>query len=172
MISDEYRQMNADLHEQKPMYGMSGRKWAPTVMALREKYDTVSVLDYGCGKGSLGKEIPGGVTNYDPAIKEFSRPPKPHNIVVCTDVLEHVEPQHLSAVLGHISELTRKVALLVVATRPARKTLPDGRNCHLIIRSAGWWVDMIDIFMHIEQVNIHKANGDLIIFAKPREESK
>ena len=50
-----------------------------------------------------------------------------------------VEPEHLDAVLADIHGLARKGAFLVVSTRRARATLPDGRNAHLIVMARGWW---------------------------------
>ena len=61
-------------------------------------------------------------------------------MVACTDVLEHIEPDCLDHVLDHLCELAENVAFLVVATAPAQKTLADGRNAHLIVESARWWL--------------------------------
>jgi hypothetical protein len=36
--------------------------------------------------------------------------------------------------------LIRKVGLISVSTRLARKILPDGRNAHLIVEEAEWWL--------------------------------
>jgi len=54
-------------------------------------------------------------------------------------VLEHVEPDLLDNVLAHISSLTRHYAFLNIATVAALKTLPDGRNAHLIVEPPEWW---------------------------------
>jgi len=32
------------------------------------------------------------------------------------------------------------MAFLVIATRPAAKKLADGRNAHLIVEPASWWL--------------------------------
>ena len=36
-------------------------------------------------------------------------------------------------------DLCNVVAYMVAATRPAKKTLPDGRNTHLIVENRDWW---------------------------------
>jgi hypothetical protein len=64
-------------------------------------------------------------------------------MVVCTDVLEHIEPEHLDAVLRHVCSLAKKAVFLQIATRPAKKCLPDGRNAHLTVQSAEWWLAKI-----------------------------
>jgi hypothetical protein len=102
------------------------------------------VLDYGCGKQTLARALPGiAVRGYDPAFTELSATPTPADLVVCGDVLEHVEPAHLDAVLDDLMRCTKRMALLVVATRPARKTLPDGRNAHLSRMPANRWMELI-----------------------------
>jgi hypothetical protein len=62
------------------------------------------------------------------------------DLVVCTDVLEHVEPELLDTVLRHLRSLARKAVFVVIATRPSNKTLSDGRNAHLIVETAEWWI--------------------------------
>lgn len=99
---------------------------------LRASYG--AVLDYGCGKGTLSR-----VTGYDPAIVGKDGLPEPHPVVVCLDVLEHVEPELMVSVLDHLQALAQEVVFIVIATGPAQKVLPDGRNAHLIQESAGWW---------------------------------
>jgi 2-polyprenyl-3-methyl-5-hydroxy-6-metoxy-1,4-benzoquinol methylase len=91
-------------------------------------------------QGSLKKALnPHRVQEYDPGIKGKDILPKPVDVVVCTDVLEHVEPKALNSVLDHIVKLTGYMAYIVVATRPANMILPSGRNAHLIIQDAEWW---------------------------------
>ena len=65
------------------------------------------------------------------------------DMVVCTDVLEHVEPAKLDAVLDHIWRLTGRVAYFVIDTRPANAILPDGRNAHLSLHDHWWWIDKL-----------------------------
>jgi S-adenosylmethionine:diacylglycerol 3-amino-3-carboxypropyl transferase len=84
------------------------------------------------------------------------KPPEPHDIVVCTDVLEHIEPDCLDDVLADIRRCTKKAALLVVATRPAMKTLSDGRNAHLIQEDFKWWEP------HIEKAGFRVLQGHAV----------
>lgn len=135
LITEQYRQLNARLHEDRPDYGSYGHRWA---RQIRDVAGDGTILDYGCGKATLSRELP-NVVNYDPAIPEHAAEPVPADVVVCTDVLEHVEPECLDAVLDHIKALARRTVFLVVSTRPARKTLADGRNAHLIVQHSEWW---------------------------------
>lgn len=144
-MSEDYRLQNAALHRDKPSYGAGGRRLAKEIIALANRKGCKSILDYGCGKATLSMAMPGwDVRNYDPAIPEYNSSPIPADLVVCLDVLEHVEPDCLDAVLDHVRGLMKSLGLFVIATRPARKRLPDGRNAHLIVESADWWRSKIE----------------------------
>ena len=113
-----------------PPAGRDGRRLAP---------DGRTLLDYGAGKGTLALAMPDvPVRNYDPVT--FPDDPDPADFVACLDVLEHIEPECLKAVLWHLRSKVLKAGFLTIATRPAKKILPDGRNAHLIIKPAEWWL--------------------------------
>ncbi|NIV37196.1 MAG: hypothetical protein GWN58_49560, partial [Anaerolineae bacterium] len=134
LITDAYRELNTRLHESNPNYGTSGHKWAKHIGSLAGALETNEILDYGCGKQTLANALPQfTVHGYDPAIEGLDEPPEPHDLVVCGDVLEHIEPECLDDVLDDLKRVTRGTLFLVVATRPASKTLADGRNAHLIV---------------------------------------
>lgn len=145
LISSAYRDEQRTLHAAPKGYGGKGGKWAPPVAALVARFAATSVLDYGCGRGSLTKalralDLPGlRVDEYDPAIDGKHRLPVFADLVACTDVLEHIEPARLDAVLKHLHVLARKAVFLVVALDESNKTLSDGRNAHLILESPAWW---------------------------------
>ncbi len=80
-----------------------------------------SVLDYGCGKGTLAEAVSFEIREYDPAIAGKDENPLPADLVICTDALEHIEPEYLDAVLVHIASLTRMAAFFVVHTGRAQK---------------------------------------------------
>lgn len=145
LISPHYRDEQRALHASPRGYGGKGSKWAGTVDALIQALDATSVLDYGCGQGTLAaalrvRNLPSvRIAEYDPAIPGKDALPLFADLVVCTDVLEHIEPDRLSTVLAHLRMLARKAVFLVVNLREANKVLSDGRNAHLIIESAAWW---------------------------------
>lgn len=143
LISPGYREQNRALHLTRPTYGANGRRYLPDIEPLVLRYGPIcQVLDYGCGKGTLKpafeRRFPFiAFRNYDPVT--FPGEPMPADMVICTDVLEHIEPACLDSVLSHIELLAGKIVFATIATRPANKTLPDGRNAHLIQESAEWW---------------------------------
>jgi len=148
-ISAAYVDMQKELHARPRGYGGKGDKWAPAVAALVAEHGFTSVLDYGCGQGRLALALRSltpsvvRIDEYDPAIPGKDGHPHFADLVVCTDVLEHVEPDRLSNVLAHLQTLARKAVFVVIATRPSNKTLPDGRNAHLIIEPDAWWYEAV-----------------------------
>jgi hypothetical protein len=149
LISDDYLAQQKVLHLLPQGYGGKGGKWADAVAWLCKQFECWSVLDYGCGQGSLKRKlddlgVPFSVREYDPAIDGKDASPTFADLVVCTDVLEHIELDRLRAVMNHIHGLARKVILLSVALDPANKTLSDGRNAHLIQKPPAWWEARID----------------------------
>ena len=64
-------------------------------------------------------------------------------MVTCTDVLEHIEPKYIDNVLLHLFLLSDRIIFLNINTREANKTLPDGRNAHLIVQKGDWWIKKI-----------------------------
>lgn len=155
LISEAYRAQNVQLHVERPDYGTSGAKAAGLVDATLRRFGCRSLLDYGCGKQLLvaALRLPAAieVQQYDPAIPGLEADPLPADCVACTDVLEHVEPDCLDAVLDHLRSLALRCVVLLVATREAKKTLPDGRNAHLLVRPMAWWLPQLmarwDVFM-------------------------
>lgn len=151
LISPEYAALNAEMHTRKPQYGTSGSRWAGQVAELALNIGASSILDYGAGKGSLAAALPQhfDILEYDPAIPGKEIKPLRADIVVCGDVLEHIEPDCLYDVLDDIRGIARKAVFLVVATGPASKHLPDGRNAHLIVEPASWWLRKIIDRWHV-----------------------
>lgn len=160
LISDAYRDEQRRLHQAPRGYGGGGAKWAPIVRQLAATYRCTDVLDYGCGQGTLAAalrderfndllslepgtyvDLPPALTvrEYDPAIPGKDAAPQMADLVVCTDVLEHVESSRIYAVAGHLATLTRRVLLVAVALAPSNKQLSDGRNAHILLRSPEWW---------------------------------
>jgi 2-polyprenyl-3-methyl-5-hydroxy-6-metoxy-1,4-benzoquinol methylase len=141
LISNEYCRLNEQLHTSNEHYGVSGKRHAAFVYQMAQNLNTTDILDYGCGKSTLARNLPFTIQQYDPAVSKYAAMPEPADIVVCTDVLEHIEPELIDNVLAHLQKLTKKAGFFTVATRPAKKILADGRNAHLIIQPANWWLD-------------------------------
>ena len=186
LISDSYRELNRQLHEQNGKYGVmrdtgdmnEADAVTASIIDVARNNKMKSILDYGCGKGMfkqaasrLAPDLT--VTEYDPAIPGKDALPEPADLVLCLDVLEHIEPALLDAVLRHIRSVTIKGALLRPSLVPALKTLQDGRNAHLIVEAPGWWQGKVSRYFNVisTQSRLDKLNRlaaiDLVCTPKP-----
>lgn len=174
--SEAYRALQAEM---APEYEGAGRVYAPRVylMAsqLTKMFGALSILDYGCGKRALQKEMAEryvaleGLTFRGYNLDDPD--PEPADLVTCTDVMEHVEPECVAAVLDHIQSLARRNVFLAIDTKPAVKNLPDGRNAHICLQPAAYWDGQVKKrFIVVEN---YKRGSTLIYIGQsfPKEQS-
>lgn len=140
LISESYRQMLFRMHKKNRSFGCGSKRRKEYIKSLGFE----DILDYGCGKGKLGLG-----RKYDPAIPEFSDDPDPADLIVCTDVLEHIEPECLDNVLRHMKAKMKKSGYFTIACRPAAKKLPNGENAHLIIQPPEWWINKLSKYFRV-----------------------
>jgi len=165
LISKKYIKLNNKLHETNLLYGTSTIKYEKIILKIINDYNITEMIDYGCGKQLAKKFLPKNVSYYpyDPAFPELSLIPLPKDFLICTDVLEHIEPKYLDNVLFNICNLTNKICFLTIALRKASKTLPDGRNAHLIVKNKDFWLDKINtIFDKFNIINTEYKENDFI----------
>lgn len=150
LISDEYIRLNSELHSRDNKFGGRVYKWLVDVLALIKSLDIKSVLDYGAGKGMLKiglsrykKIYKFKFSEYDPAVSGKEKLPKPAELVVCTDVLEHVEPNCLKNVFHHVFDLTERYAFVTIALRKGKKKLANGQFAHINLHSKEEWDDLL-----------------------------
>ena len=156
LINDSYKLQLQNMHTNPKMFA-NGTSKLQIVEPFLEKYNPCSVLDFGCSHGALIKAIQDNfsieVSGYDPGVPEYeSLPSVPFDCLVSTDVLEHVEPEMINDTLKTINDIFTVSAFLLIASYPAKKYLPDGRNAHLIIESFEWWKSKLETFV----------NGDIV----------
>lgn len=152
MITDEYKQMLQGEHEKR-----SDKKWGTTGARnfgdyvkrfLEQRRGQIkSVLDFGAGQCSLEKYVKDNAidvrvhwVNYDPGIPGIDEiPERKFDLIVSSDVLEHVEPAQIGDVVKWMKEHAEKAMFHHIACDPAGLILPDGRNAHLICQKLDWW---------------------------------
>lgn len=167
LISPEYRILQADYHKECDHWGSSGQHWATDVLDFIIKNSALSVIDYGCGKNTLYEtvknDIPEDVSwcSYDPCVEAFDAEPPVSDLVISTDVLEHVEPELVENVLDDIAAKCTTGAFLVIFTHPAKHLLPDGSNCHKICKGEGYWRPLLE--ERFKVVGITKGGADELI---------
>jgi len=164
MYSQEYLTQLKHLHAAKDRpRGFGGKvKDLGEFHKFFASWNVKTALDYGCGKGAILAHLKDLYPDtqwvgYDPAVSMFAVQLKnTFDCVFCNDVLEHIEPHYLDAVLSDIFRLAERNVWLRIDTKPARKKLIDGRNAHLIIENKDWWdkkLKMFDWTIEYSQLN-------------------
>ncbi len=131
------------LHAVNPSYGRTGLRLRPFIEPLIESAAAHRILDFGCGKGVLGKRLQVSrsldVHLYDPYVSEFSAMPgDAFDMVLCTDVLEHIPEEALDPLLSEVADYAER-AVFVISLTFADQLLPNGDNAHCTIRPKEWW---------------------------------
>ena len=149
------------LHQEEGKFkGISLVPLVPTLMSLVKENDCKTLLDYGCGKAipydkDRCKEVDlrhpiqklcnlKSFDLYDPAYEKYSTlPNKKYDIVVCTDVLEHIAEQDIDYVLTEILSHSKKIVFLNISCQPALKHFKEGKfkgkNVHISVFDPSWW---------------------------------
>jgi len=119
-----------------------------------------NILDYGCGTavhwtkrvvdGKSLTEILGdklvGFRRYDPYHEPFSsKPTGKYDIVICSDVMEHVPIDDVSGVLRDINGYINKgLALFTISTKPSKNSFISGENIHITLLPKDEWIKILD----------------------------
>ena len=155
LITDAYKTQLRAEHGGKSKWGSTAHKRVgrSVVALLAEHSDLTSVLDYGAGKSTLEDYVQARVarslnwTNYDPGMLGLdSVPTGQYDLVVTSDVLEHVEPECVEDTLELLGRLTRKVMHNNIPCTLTGKTFASGpykgKDLHLTIKTPDEWRQM------------------------------
>lgn len=124
------------------------------VFNLIKENNVKNILDYGCGKAKFhsilfnNKKVPGSpmgidITPYDPAVPEFAnKPTGQYDLVLCVDVMEHVQEDKVEEVLKDIFTFSNRV-FLTITCYAATQTLVNGKNAHYTIKEPDWWKEKL-----------------------------
>ena len=149
------------LHQEEGKFkGISLVPLVPTLMSLVKENNCKTLLDYGCGKAipydkDRCKEVDlrhpiqklcnlKSFDLYDPAYEKYSKlSKKKYDIVICTDVLEHIAEQDINYVLTEILSRSKKIVFLNISCQPALKHFKEGKfkgkNVHISVFDPSWW---------------------------------
>lgn len=158
LIDRQYQKQLMQMHGSAKVFA-NGAKAYKIVRDFIKEYQPTTLLDFGCGKGGLIATISElhpeiSVMGYDPGNVEFQQLPKtPVDVVVSTDAIEHIEPAHLTETLRTIGSLMQRCGCFRIACYPAKKSLPDGRNAHLIVQPPEWWREQLIAHMGVKIVS-------------------
>ena len=141
LASSDYCNTLRQMHERET-WGDKGHTYKDEILAWFGQLGCATLLDYGSGKETLRLALAPAidVQCYDPGTDRNALP-SPADFIACTDVLEHIEPELINNVLAHICTLMRKGGYFSIALNAdKRRTLPDGRNAHLLVKNSAWWL--------------------------------
>lgn len=179
LISAHYRDQQAKMHaDTDHPYGVASAQHAAKVASLIDRYTPATVLDYGCGSRlTLINTIAQGrlckakfdYRAYDPAVEHYAATPETADMVCCIDVLEHIEPNCLGAVFDDLKRVTGKLGYFSVSCMPAGKTLPDGRNAHLIVEPPEWWLPWITDRFLLQ--TFQRVPGGFVVLVSPVDDA-
>lgn len=159
-LIDQY----ACIHRSKA-YGQTCHGYALAIHACLIDLKPEVVLEYGCGQSELGRILPhaGRWVRYDPAIPGIDHLPAIEaDLVINTDVLEHIPERDVDELLDHIASCGDKV-FFSICTRPALEILPDGQNAHCTVWPASRWQEVL--VRHFPRaVLAHENPGDSCVF--------
>ena len=151
LISKAYKRQNAGLHRKCDEWGNARLEWVEHTHTFASSFSPESILDYGCGKGWLKKELAKlgykDIREYDPGIGGKDTRPEPADFVVCNDVLEHVEMKYIHNVLDHLQSLIQVAGffnIVLVADKMPSHIMPDGSQPHKIVQRAEWWLEQLE----------------------------
>ncbi len=151
-LIEHYRQIHATSE-----YGNTSTKNLRFLRPEVKLLNPQSVIDYGCGQSTLLERLnlPTSckLAKYDPAIPQHAKKPdEVFDLLINVDVLEHIEETDLDAVLSEMRSMCRN-AIIIIDTAPAQRTLPDGRNAHVNLKSHAWWQEKLgQYFDHVEPI--------------------
>jgi len=146
-------------------YGASGQEFSLQLQVCCLDLKPKTVLEYGCGQSKLHEILAQPGTEwirYDPAIPEHSTLTVDRaDLVINTDVMEHIPEEDVDEVLAHIKSLSGNV-FFNISTRLANQTLPNGENAHCTVWSDEEWLHKIQNHFPAAQT-VYSRQGDSCI---------
>jgi len=178
-----------DLHKEEYKFrGISVIPFAIDIYGIIQYNKCTSIIDYGCGKAIAYKEnfkdidrkkqIPNftvplhkwwGIDElqlYDPGVTEHSKlPTKKADLVICTDVLEHIPAEDLDWVIREICSLSNSVVFINVSGQPALKTFTTGKykgmNVHVSLFDHKWWINKVKaVYKDYKDLKIYLTSSE------------
>ena len=142
---DLYREYHSD--PTNHYSGNSLKMHFQSIHNLIKEKNCKTALDYGCGGASSYIDdrihLKWGLEDmglYDPAVSQFGAlPGTEYDLVICTDVLEHVPEEEIPDTLSQIFGLSKLCSFINIAMYPASTTLSNGENAHCTLKSIDWW---------------------------------
>ena len=150
----------------KHISGYENYKWMPTrsipeALDIQEYFDFNTCVDYGCAKGFLvhalriigcdayGEDISEyAVTNCHPEVEEYISLPneKKYDLLICKDVLEHVEVKDIPGVLENFKDKSHQFFFTIPLGDKDRFRIREYEVdiTHVTKKDEEWWINMFE----------------------------
>lgn len=158
LLSNEYR-AKIEAITQKMPWGGDVVGSVPRIYKYASEHNCKSILDYGSGKSdflkTMDRDFPDHgfqINQYEPARPELAGDPVASDMVICVDVLEHIEPDKLDNVLDHIASKANKIFYFKICLVASFNSFEDGTNLHLIVEPKEFWLDKLSKYYTIEDI--------------------
>lgn len=141
------------LHQAKLDYGSTSIMYFEEVSLFIAYLKPATVLDYGCGKGVLLEKLTDRFPEvtfygYDPAIPgRDTLPVQKADLVINTDVLEHIPEHALPDIIKEISLVSENV-FFGLHHALANQILPNGENAHCTVKPPIWYFRLFSNYFY------------------------
>jgi ubiquinone/menaquinone biosynthesis C-methylase UbiE len=153
------------LYVYKTVSDYGERSHAAPFRALISGTEMKSLLDVGCGKGAFLRwvcdndivsgnvaavdfaaqpNIPDSVDFKTAAAHDLPWEDNSFDYVTAFDVLEHIAPEDVDAVLAELSRVASRGMIFTIAHFRSRKLGPNGEEVHLTVKPEPWWLSRIE----------------------------
>ena len=169
MISLDMHQFTKDYYEdgvRKHISGYEDYKWMPTrsipeALDIQSNFEFKTCVDYGCAKGFLvnalrivgcdawGEDISEyAVENCHPNVRDYVSLPndKVYDLLICKDVLEHVEVEDIPSVLQKFKKKSKQFFFVIPLGDDDRFRIREYEVdiTHVTKKDEEWWIKMFE----------------------------
>ena len=169
MISLDMHQFTKDYYEdgvRKHISGYEDYKWMPTrsipeALDIQSNFEFKTCVDYGCAKGFLvnalrivgcdawGEDISEyAVENCHPNVRDYVSLPndKEYDLLICKDVLEHVEVEDIPSVLQKFKKKSKQFFFVIPLGDDDRFRIREYEVdiTHVTKKDEEWWIKMFE----------------------------
>ena len=162
-------QFTKDYYEdgvRKHISGYEDYKWMPTrsipeALDIQNNFEFKTCVDYGCAKGFLvnalriigcdayGEDISEyAIENCPESVREYISLPNGrfYDLLICKDVLEHVEEEDLPEVLGKIKAKSNKFFFVIPLGDSNRFRIREYEVdiTHVTKKDEEWWINLFE----------------------------
>jgi len=154
------------------VYGKSSEDLLELLAPYIIDLDPRIILDYGCGRSSLinffWKDGERELYKFDPAVYEYNKKPDVmSDLLLCTDVLEHIPEDYFPYLFQDIVRLSKK-QIFTVSLIAARKRLPNGVNAHITLKTKGQWYKILREYFNILKI-IKENDKGIVLMTETKE---